>query len=224
MATKSKKAVEEEVVYEGVDTYEPEMADTIESDENLKTEDTKVRNSPGYTYETEAPVPDNELLVLSREISNGVATQDAQGLALQALQVSMGVSVIENVGHLSQQADAFTNIAQTMSNTIAENTMAELPMMDTDSIIDRYGKIQDFQQKVAAFKHKVATGAPMFGNHNMSEDERMVLRLVQSFPNAEIRMKFMEMVERFQEEYMPTDTDQFEDETLSSDAVDTFGE
>lgn len=132
-------------------------------------------------------------------VLSGVSTTEENGVLLKALQTQMSAAVVNQLSSISAQmnslSESLPRLIQRYNEKLNEDLETDvIGRAEIEAIIDR---IQNKQfQLVETYRRVVQSPNMLFANSTVSEEEKMVMKLFQSFKSADEKKKFLELVKK----------------------------
>lgn len=137
-----------------------------------------------------------DITSLAKSIQNGTATKEQLGSALQAMQIGMSTSLIEELGEASKPFLRLRDLQERLA-TIINNKLEALlqaDSIDLSTAVQHLQSLQEMQYKVLDLKRKIVQGRELIPTSLLSEEERAVVKLFQSFSTKSEKEEFMKLV------------------------------
>lgn len=139
-----------------------------------------------------------ETNALVKAIEQGTATTEQVGAALQVIQVGLSKQLIDGAGIAAQplqrlQAlqDRLVQVVETQLSAALDINSIELPQA-----IEMLVKLQDQSIKVLELQRKIVQGRELIPPSTLTEDEKKVVKLFNSFPDKQSKKLFLQLVDQ----------------------------
>lgn len=140
-----------------------------------------------------------DIAALTKQVSEGLASQEELGVALKTIQVSLGIQVINGLEELSSSMSRLNDL---INRSLTKYDEVVTNMINSDTITyDQLGEmITTLQKNQVAFldlqRKIVQSPNKLFPEDTASAEERQLLELVKSFKTIEEKQKFFNIVEQ----------------------------
>lgn len=134
---------------------------------------------------------DNENL--ASIITDGIATEKEQGVALKAIRTAMSVSMAEGLKGIMAPSNRLAVLADSAIDLLEARWQAESSDMSVKSLMRFIESIQSKQIQILDLYRKTIQGHDIISGDTLSEDEKMVLKLFKSFKTNEEKAKFLNL-------------------------------
>lgn len=132
---------------------------------------------------------------MANAIVNGTATEQEQGIALRALQTNLAAQMVSGLNGICKSLSNLDNLLNHAYMKLHDRYEVDLANMDSTHLLNIIDSIQSKQLQVLDLYRKVVQGKNLFPEETISEEERKVLRLINSFTNDKDKKKFLALVD-----------------------------
>lgn len=145
------------------------------------------------------PTQSTDIQKVVQSVVSGLSSEEENGLLLKALQTHMSATVVTQLTDLSNQ---FARLSQNVERAIDKYNQKLNEDLEGDVISrgELYSIIKGFQdrqfQLVETYRRVVQSPNMLFANSTVSEEEKMVMKLFQSFKSSDEKRKFLELVRK----------------------------
>lgn len=147
-------------------------------------------------------------LSLSQKLMDGTATEEEKGTALKLLQTSLSVTMATGVSSLYNQINSLNGTMERLFTRMEAALQDQIELMSAEDCYDFIQKIQSKQIQVLDLYRKIVQGKELFATSALTEEEKMVIKLMKSFKSVDEKNKFFSLVSDLLEPKVET----FEDE------------
>lgn len=141
----------------------------------------------------------NDIQKVVQSVLSGISSEEENGLLLKALQTQMSATVVTQLADLSNQ---FSQLSVNTGRLIEQYNRKLNEDLESDVLSrgELYAMIKNFQdrqlQLIETYRRTVQSPNALFANSTVSEEEKMVIKLFQSFKSADEKRKFLELVKK----------------------------
>lgn len=138
--------------------------------------------------------------ILAKKIQEGMATKEERGIALKNVNTQMAVELVESIDSIKTQNGKLTKLRDLATTKLLKkgeqainNDELELP-----DLLNMVSVLTDVELKVADMYRKILQGNRLlFDEDSLSEEQKVVVRLLNSFETIEQKKDFLNMASKF---------------------------
>lgn len=144
----------------------------------------------GDTYSTD---------ILARKIAEGTANREERGITLKTINTQLAIEMVTGLEDVRDYVDGLKDLRSKFTQKFVEkaNEALELDELDLDDVFKYMNSIADNEVKVVEAYRKLLQGGQLFSEDSMSEQDRIIVRLLQSFKDNNQKKEFYEMVAKY---------------------------
>jgi len=137
--------------------------------------------------------------VLARKIAEGTANREERGITLKTISTQLAIEMVTGLEDVRDYVDGLKDLRSKFTQKFVEkaNEALELDELDLDDIFKYMTSISDNEVKVVEAYRKLLQGGQLFNEDSMSEQDRIIVRLLQSFKDNTQKKEFYEMVAKY---------------------------
>lgn len=138
--------------------------------------------------------------VLSRKIQEGMATREERGIALKNVNTQMAVELVASLNTMKEQNVGLMELRGLLAKKLNKRgrQAIEDDSMDLEELMDMVSTLTDMELKVADMYRKVLQGNRLlFDEDSMSEEQKIVVRLLNSFETFEQKRNFLNLASNY---------------------------
>lgn len=138
--------------------------------------------------------------VLSRKIQEGMATREERGIALKNVNTQMAVELVASLNTMKEQNVGLMELRGLLAKKLNKRgrQAIEDDSMELDELMDMVSTLTDMELKVADMYRKVLQGSRLlFDEDSMSEEQKIVVRLLNSFETFEQKRNFLNFASNY---------------------------
>ena len=137
--------------------------------------------------------------VLARKIAEGTANREERGITLKTISTQLAIEMVTGLEDVRDYVDGLKDLRSKFTQKFVEkaNEALELDELDLDDIFKYMTSISDNEVKVVEAYRKLLQGGQLFSEDSMSEQDRIIVRLLQSFKDNNQKKEFYEMVAKY---------------------------
>lgn len=138
--------------------------------------------------------------VLSRKIQEGMATREERGIALKNVNTQMAVELVASLNTMKEQNVGLMELRGLLAKKLNKRgrQAIEDDSMDLEELMDMVSALTDMELKVADMYRKVLQGNRLlFDEDSMSEEQKIVVRLLNSFETFEQKRNFLNLASNY---------------------------
>lgn len=137
----------------------------------------------------------NKLTEISPEVAEGTATDTEFSVALKAIQNAMSMTLVQRAGTLERSLARFDRLLDSAIEALTTklSTQIEAETVDILSLTKFIESVQTKQIAIVDLYRKIVQGNPLFTTDTLSEEEKLVLKLMKSFTTQEQKQKFLQL-------------------------------
>jgi hypothetical protein len=139
-----------------------------------------------------------DITTLTKVVSEGIASESDTGIALRAIQTTLGVGLVST---LNETSNGFQRLNNLLTRCIDKYVTTAEALLDTDSIDQEqlFEIITAIQKNQIAYmelyRKIVQSPNKIFSDDLLSAEERKLLTLLKSFKTPEEKVLFLKAVE-----------------------------
>ncbi len=137
--------------------------------------------------------------VLARKIAEGTANREERGITLKTINTQLAIEMVTGLEDVRDYVDGLKDLRSKFTQKFVEkaNEALELDELDLDDVFKYMNSIADNEVKVVEAYRKLLQGGQLFSEDSMSEQDRIIVRLLQSFKDSNQKKEFYEMVAKY---------------------------
>lgn len=137
--------------------------------------------------------------VLARKIAEGTANREERGITLKTISTQLAIEMVTGLEDVRDYVDGLKDLRSKFTQKFVEkaNEALELDELDLDDVFKYMNSIADNEVKVVEAYRKLLQGGQLFSEDSMSEQDRIIVRLLQSFKDNNQKKEFYEMVAKY---------------------------
>jgi hypothetical protein len=138
--------------------------------------------------------------VLSRKIQEGMATKEERGIALKTLNTQMAVELIGKLDNIKKQNVGLSRLRGLLADKLTKKgeEAVKADELDLHELLTFVQVLTDMELKTADIYRKILQGNRMlFDEDSMSEQQQIVVRLLNSFETNEQKRDFLKLATNF---------------------------
>lgn len=139
-------------------------------------------------------VNEEELARVVDFVTDGVATEEQLGVVLKQMQISISTKLL---AQLKQQEALMVNVSSMLQRLYDRLDMiisTDLEMMNVETVMDLIEKLTRLSNNYLELQRRIVQGKELFSNDTLSDDEKRVIKLMNSFSSQDDKKKFMAVV------------------------------
>lgn len=139
-------------------------------------------------------VNSDELARVVDIVTDGVATEEQLGIVLKQMQISISTKLL---AQLKQQESLMSNVSSMLQRLYDRLDMiisTDLEMMNVETVMDLIEKLTRLSNNYLELQRRIVQGKELFSSDTLSDDEKRVIKLMNSFSSQEDKKKFMSVV------------------------------
>lgn len=140
----------------------------------------------------QASITDTQSLVA--QVLQGTLDESSMGTVLKTLQISMAASLISNQNKASKVMEAATSRIEKLLTQFDKKLDTEMEFLELEDQWKWIAKMHNMQITVLDLQRKIIQGKPLFSTEVLSEEEKMVVKLLGSFKSLEEKKQFISVV------------------------------
>lgn len=137
----------------------------------------------------------NNIETLAKRVSEGIATEQEIGVALKQLQISLATSMLQELQDYNKSLDALKEIRMRLIDRLETIIITDIDLMDVDTVTNLLKETSDMQMNNLDFQRKLIQGKSIFDFSTLSDEEKQVVQLMNSFTSLEEKQKFLQLVQ-----------------------------
>lgn len=137
----------------------------------------------------------NNIETLAKRVSEGIATEQEMGVVLKQLQISLATSMLQELQHYNKSLDALKEIRMRLIDRLETIIITDIDLMDVDTVTNLLKETSDMQMDNLDFQRKLIQGKSIFDFSTLSDEEKQVVQLMNSFTSLEEKQKFLQLVQ-----------------------------
>ena len=131
-----------------------------------------------------------------QQLQAGTLDESSKGVLLRTLQISMSSSIINNLKVLDESVTGLRAFGDKIMQKLLEKIEVAMETADLEELIKYTDFIINKQMQILDLQRKIHQGKELFPIDTFSEDEKQILKLLNSFSSAEEKKKFLEVVKK----------------------------
>lgn len=138
--------------------------------------------------------------ILSKKIQEGMATKEERGIALKNVNTQMAVELVASLDTIKKQNDGLSKLRGLLVDKLTKKGEQALKddTLDMNELMDFVNTLTDVEIKVADMYRKVLQGNRLlFDEDSMSEQQQIVVRLLNSFETFEQKRNFLDLASNY---------------------------
>lgn len=154
-----------------------------------------------------------EIAELAQLIASGQATASDLGTACKSLQVGMAVTLINGLQRVNSGISVAASLQDkliTKFNEVLEANISQGVLDDPDELLSYIERLNNIQCRTLDLQRKIAQGKELIPETNLSDDEKMIVKLFKSFKSKDEKEKFIKVVNDTLKENTSSDDLEFE--------------
>lgn len=137
----------------------------------------------------------NNIETLAKRVSEGIATEQEIGVVLKQLQISLATSMLQELQEYNKSLDALKEIRMRLIDRLETIIITDIDLMDVDTVTNLLKETSDMQMDNLDFQRKLIQGKSIFDFNTLSDEEKQVVQLMNSFSSLEEKQKFLQLVQ-----------------------------
>ena len=137
----------------------------------------------------------NNIETLAKRVSEGIATEQEIGVVLKQLQISLATSMLQELQEYNKSLDALKEIRMRLIDRLETIIITDIDLMDVDTVTNLLKETSDMQMDNLDFQRKLIQGKSIFDFNTLSDEEKQVVQLMNSFTSLEEKQKFLQLVQ-----------------------------
>lgn len=138
--------------------------------------------------------------ILSKKIQEGMATKEERGIALKNVNTQMAVELVGSLDTVKKQNVGLLELRGLLADKVNKKgkQAIEDDSLDLNELMELVSTLTDMELKVADMYRKVLQGNRLlFDEDSMSEEQKIVVRLLNSFETFEQKRNFLNMASNY---------------------------
>jgi len=131
---------------------------------------------------------------LVNSVLKGTVDESTLGTFLKTLQVSMGANLLRNQETLVSAVESLNSQIEKLLSRYTQLMEFEVDNLTSEGAWEKIESIMGLQIKVVDLQRKIVQGKPLFNSDVLSDEERMVVKLLNSFSSIDEKKKFLKVV------------------------------
>lgn len=136
----------------------------------------------------------NNIETLAKRVSEGIATEQEIGVVLKQLQISLATSMLQELQEYNKSLDALKEIRMRLIDRLETIIITDIDLMDIDTVTNLLKETSNIQMDNLDFQRKLIQGKSIFDFNTLSDEEKQVVQLMNSFASLEEKQKFLQLV------------------------------
>lgn len=136
----------------------------------------------------------NNIETLAKRVSEGIATEQEIGVVLKQLQISLATSMLQELQEYNKSLDALKEIRMRLIDRLETIIITDIDLMDIDTVTNLLKETSNMQMDNLDFQRKLIQGKSIFDFSTLSDEEKQVVQLMNSFTSLEEKQKFLQLV------------------------------
>lgn len=137
----------------------------------------------------------NNIETLAKRVSEGIATEQEIGVVLKQLQISLATSMLQELQEYNKSLDALKEIRMRLIDRLETIIITDIDLMDVDTVTNLLKETSNMQMDNLDFQRKLIQGKSIFDFNTLSDEEKQVVQLMNSFASLEEKQKFLQLVQ-----------------------------
>ena len=137
----------------------------------------------------------NNIETLAKRVSEGIATEQEIGVVLKQLQISLATSMLQELQEYNKSLDALKEIRMRLIDRLETIIITDIDLMDVDTVTNLLKETSNMQMDNLDFQRKLIQGKSIFDFSTLSDEEKQVVQLMNSFTSLEEKQKFLQLVQ-----------------------------
>lgn len=137
----------------------------------------------------------NNIETLAKRVSEGIATEQEIGVVLKQLQISLATSMLQELQEYNKSLDALKEIRMRLIDRLETIIITDIDLMDIDTVTNLLKETSNMQMDNLDFQRKLIQGKSIFDFSTLSDEEKQVVQLMNSFTSLEEKQKFLQLVQ-----------------------------
>ena len=138
-------------------------------------------------------------LALARKITEGMASREEKGITLKTLNTQLAVELVNNLDDIREYVELLKSVKSKLtSNCVARlKEHVEMDDLELDDMFKYLTAISNDEFRMIEAYRKLLQGGQLFGEDAMSEEDRIILRVLRSFSTADEKRDFFDVVAKY---------------------------
>ena len=137
----------------------------------------------------------NNIETLAKRVSEGIATEQEIGVVLKQLQISLATSMLQELQEYNKSLDALKEIRMRLVDRLETIIITDIDLMDVDTVTNLLKETSKIQMDNLDFQRRLIQGKSIFDFNTLSDEEKQVVQLMNSFSSLEEKQKFLKLVQ-----------------------------
>lgn len=131
---------------------------------------------------------------LVKRINEGIATEQESGFVLKQLQISIATGLLNDLSEMLANLDTLKDLNQRLTQRFEDLIVTEVDMMDIDTVMKLMKELHNMKMEGLEFQRKLIQGKSIYDFQTLSEEEKLVVQLMNSFSSLEEKQEFLQIV------------------------------
>lgn len=137
----------------------------------------------------------NNIETLAKRVSEGIATEQEIGVVLKQLQISLATSMLQELQEYNKSLDALKDIRMRLIDRLETIIITDIDLMDVDTVTNLLKETSKIQMENLDFQRRLIQGKSIFDFNTLSDEEKQVVQLMNSFASLEEKQQFLQLVQ-----------------------------
>lgn len=135
---------------------------------------------------------------LAKAIIEGTATEEQRGIALQCIQITLATAMVSGVKQVTAPIDSLRNLQERLADYVSQQMIVKIDdqSMAPEKALEHLIEISDMQVKILELERKIIQGRDLMPSGLLSDDEKLVMKLLKSFSTKSEKQKFLALVQQ----------------------------
>lgn len=139
-------------------------------------------------------VNSNDLSSIVKSVLEGTATEEQQGIIARQVQINLSATLVSGMQTLYSTIIESTQTLNAAQAKLAQRLETEADVMSIDKLASVVDNMQSQQLKILDLYRRIVNGKELFPQGVLSEEEKQVVKLLNSFSSKEEKQKFLKVV------------------------------
>lgn len=138
--------------------------------------------------------------ILSKKIQEGMATKEERGIALKNVNTQMAVELVSSLDTMKNQNAGLSKLRGLLADKLTQKGEQAIKddSLDLNDLMTYVSTLTDMELKVADMYRKIIQGNRLlFDEDSMSEEQKVVVRLLNSFETFEQKRNFLNLASNY---------------------------
>ena len=137
--------------------------------------------------------------ILAKKIAEGTASREERGITLKTLNTQLAIDLVGGLEDVKVYVESLKELKSKMREKFIKRVeeALELDEMDTDTMFKYMNGLFNNEIALTESYRKLLQGGQLFSEDSLSEEDRIILRILRSFSTTDEKKDFFQLVAKY---------------------------